>query len=31
LAEIPLDGNNKGRLHMTSYLLLSDIHMIVER
>jgi len=29
--EIPWDGNNKGRLHMTSYGPLSDLHTIVER
>jgi len=29
--EIPWDGNNKGRLHMTSYGSLSDLHTIVER
>jgi len=27
--EIPRDGNNKGRLHMTSYGPLSDLHTIV--
>jgi len=29
--EIPSDGNKKGRLHMTSYGSLSDLHTIVER
>jgi len=29
--EIARDGNSKGRLHMTSYGPLSDLHTITER